>query len=498
MFPRRYFRLPPLEARASDSNVSDVLMTALGRAVDAQCAAHPACSGVYELRDGSDALAARLLLIDAAEKSLDVQYYIWRNDLSGTLLFEALLRAADRGVQVSLLLDDNNTTGLDERLAALDAHAKIEVRLFNPFLMRRWRTLGYLTNFSRLNRRMHNKSLTADRRVTIVGGRNIGDEYFGFGSEVTFADLDVLVAGPAAHDMAQDFDRYWICEVAHPAARIIPAAEEGAAQRLRRDAEARARDPRAVCYLEAAARRPLVRQLIEGRLALDWVPVRLVSDDPAKALGRASEAALIWPRLKAALGTPQRRLELVSPYFVPNPAGSKALSNLVRQGVRVRVLTNSLAATDVALVHAGYAKRRRVLLAAGIELLELKRQFAGRSLRDRGLAGSSASTLHAKTFAVDGARVFVGSFNFDPRSARLNTETGMVIESPRLATMIADVLERDMVDRAYRVRLDAHGHLEWIERVEGRDVVHRSEPSGGPLREAVISAFSWLPIEWLL
>ena len=496
-FCRLFFRLPSLEGRSFTTSLAETASTRLGQAVAGQAAAHPGCSGVYGLRDGRDALAARLLLVEATERTLDVQYYIWQNDLSGTLLFAALMRAADRGVRVRLLLDDNNTRGLDERLAALDSHPNVEVRLFNPFTLRRWRALGYLTNFSRLNRRMHNKSLTADGQLTIVGGRNMGDEYFGAAASVAFADLDVLVAGPAARETALDFDRYWNSQSSYPADGILRSAGPAARDALMRAAEHLAREPRAAPYLQAVAQRPLVRDLIAGRLALDWVPVRLISDDPAKGLARAPVASLIWPRLKQALGTPRDRLELVSPYFVPTKSGTDALAMLAKQGVKIIVLTNSLEATDVALVHAGYAKRRRALLAAGIELLEMKREFADASPRDRGFAGSSASSLHAKTFAVDRERVFVGSFNFDPRSARLNTELGFVIESPRMAGAIDDVLEREIANRAYRVRLNS-GHLQWIERIGGRDVVHTTEPRSGFWRRTTVWLFSWLPIEWLL
>jgi putative cardiolipin synthase len=492
------FRLPPLEGRSPSSGLSATADTALGRAVAPQVAAHPGQSGIFPLADGHDAFAARLLLVRAAERTLDVQYYIWHRDLSGTLLFAALYQAAERGVRVRLLLDDNNTAGLDDTLAALDAHPNIEVRLFNPFVVRRWRALAYLTDFPRLNRRMHNKSLTADNQLTIVGGRNIGDEYFGTGDHALFVDLDALAVGPVAHDVSRDFARYWASESAYPVDRLLRPVGPAAGAELLRAAETVSRQADAIPYLDAVAQRPLVRELIEHRLALIWAPTRLISDDPAKGLGRATEDNLIGVRLKEALGAPQTELTLVSPYFVPTRTGVATLGALARQGVKVRVLTNSLAATDVAIVHAGYAKHRAALLAAGIELRELKPGFGSFGGRDHGLTGSSGSSLHAKTFAVDHARAFIGSFNFDPRSARLNTESGLVIESPALAGAIADAIAADPTGHAYRLRLDDRGRILWLEQSGGREIVHQAEPGAGFWRRASIRFYSWLPIEWLL
>ena len=339
--------------------------------------AHPGLSGIVALPDGHDAFAARALLADAAERTLDARYYMWHNDMSGSLLFSALRRAADRGVQVRLLLDDNNTAGLDTVLAALDAHANIAVRLFNPFRVRRWRLLGYITDFQRLNRRMHNKSFTADGQVTVIGGRNIGDEYFDAGQAPWFVDLDVLAIGPVVSDVSRDFDRYWASASSIPAARVLPRATATSIAGVAADAARAEHHPDAAAYRDALARSSFVRDLLAHRLPFDWAGTRMLSDDPAKGLGRAPEDALLWHRLKEILRAPMRELRLVSPYFVPGSAGVEALAVIARQGVKVAVLTNALEATDVAVVHAGYAKRRKSLLAAGITLFELKRGSSG-------------------------------------------------------------------------------------------------------------------------
>src|SRR6266566_4511766 len=377
---------------------------------------------------------------------------MWHNDMSGSLLFSALRRAADRGVQVRLLLDDNNTAGLDTVLAALDAHANIAVRLFNPFRVRRWRLLGYITDFQRLNRRMHNKSFTADGQVTVIGGRNIGDEYFDAGQAPWFVDLDVLAIGPVVSDVSRDFDRYWASASSIPAARVLPRATAAAIAGVAADAARAEHHPDAAAYREALARSSFVRDLLAHRLTFDWAATRMLSDDPAKGLGRAPEDALLWHRLEEILRAPMRELRLVSPYFVPGSAGVEALAAIARRGVKVAVLTNALEATDVAAVHAGYAKRRKSLLRAGVTLYELRRT-SRIPHRKAGPLGSSSASLHAKTFAVDESRVFVGSFNFDPRSARLNTEMGFVIDSPHLARQMETTFKTTVPENAYEVRL---------------------------------------------
>ena len=456
--------------------------------------AHPGLSGIVALPDGHDAFAARALLADAAEHTLDVRYYIWHNDMSGTLLYSALRRAADRDVQVRLLLDDNNTTGLDPVLAALDAHPNIEVRLFNPFRARRWRLLGYLTDFKRLNRRMHNKSFTADGQATIIGGRNVGDEYFGAGQDISFVDLDVIAVGPVVEEVTRDFERYWTSGSAVPAAQVVAPTVASATVDIGAAAQRVEHDPVGAKYIDAVARAPFVRDLLEGNLRLEWANVHMVSDDPAKGLARAPDDTLLWTRLKEIMDSPKRELELVSPYFVPGAEGVNELTGLARAGVKITVLTNALEATDVPAVHAGYAKRRKPLLAAGITLYELKRLPGGRSARGSGLFGSSSSSLHAKTFAVDRARLFVGSFNFDPRSARLNTEMGFVIDSPALGDVVANACTQRVPELSYKVSLTESGALQWTDGNQR----FTSEPGTSLGRRLLVRNLALLPIEWLL
>jgi putative cardiolipin synthase len=503
---RMFANLPSLDGRTISRAFSDTEGTRIGRAVASQTAAHPGLSGIHPLGDALDAFAARIVMARAADRSIDAQYYIWHGDITGTLLFNELRAAADRGVRVRLLQDDNTTHGLDETLAALDAHPNIEVRLFNPFVIRSARWIGYVTDFPRLNRRMHNKSFTVDNQATIIGGRNIGDEYFGAGDGGLFVDLDVLAIGEVVDDVSSDFDRYWASASSYPADRILPRVPARRLDDLAAAASRAVESQAAQRYVEAVERLPIVTQLAESNLPLHWVPVRMVSDDPVKALGRAAPGDLLISRLERVLDCPDERLDLVSGYFVPTKAGVDAFTAMARRGVRVNIVTNALEATDVPVVHAGYAHYREPLLKAGVRLWELRSEAGAVSRRQIGARGSGGSTigssgtaLHAKTFVIDGKRVFIGSFNFDPRSARLNTELGFVIASPELAGTMDTILEQAVPPAAYEVRLSEEGRLLWIEhRLDGEEVQHDSEPGTTFLQRAAVSFLSALPIEWLL
>jgi len=491
--------LPQLAPRTPSTALQDTAATRFGSAIAPLVATHPGQSGIYPLAAGRDAFAARALLAASAERSLDLQYYIWHKDLTGTLLLDALRSAAARGVRVRLLLDDNNTAGLDPVLAELDRDPNIEIRLFNPFALRSLRSLGYLGDFGRLNRRMHNKSFTADNQVTIVGGRNVGDEYFDAAGDLLFVDLDVLAIGPAVQAVSRDFDRYWNSASAYPVAAMVRDTDAQAPATLARDAQSLRSQAPAQAYLEAIRALPFVEQLAQRSLPMEWTSVRLISDDPAKVLDGARPRTGVAAELRALLGEPRRQVDLVSPYFVPGEELTQVLGGLVRQGVKVRILTNSLEATDVAAVHAGYAKWRRKLLASGVTLFELRRGGGPETAQAHaGPFGSSGSSLHAKTFGVDGSRAFVGSFNLDPRSASLNTEMGFVIESPVLAGELDRRLTQGMPESAYEVRLEADGKLVWLEQTGKGLLRHETEPGTTAWKRATVRVLSWLPIDWLL
>jgi cardiolipin synthase C len=462
---------------------------------------HPGLTGIHALSDGQSAFAARMLMIESAHQSLDIQYYIWHDDVTGHLLFDALRRADARGVRVRLLLDDNGISGLDPVLAAMDALPNTEVRLYNPFLQRRFKALGYMTDFRRLNRRMHNKSLTADGAASIIGGRNIGNEYFNAADGVNFADLDLLAVGNVVPEVAAMFDRYWNSQSAYPLSLLIEPNALDARQHILQKLDAHGGQDAIQKYASTLKNSSFVIRLSSRNFALEWVPVKLLADAPEKTLARGEDRAqtLMLPRLGNAIGKAENRLDLVSPYFVPMSAGTEAFADLARKDVQIRVLTNSLAATDVSAVHAGYAKRREALLRAGIRLFELKPEASqADSVAPNRALGSSSASLHAKTFAVDGRRAFVGSFNFDPRSAAFNTEMGFVVDSPSLATAIHTAFDTELHQNSYEVRLGASGNMEWIDGSSGNDITWHEEPGTGLLKRGLVTVLSWLPIDIML
>jgi len=497
--------LPVGYERSDSFALQDTGSTTLGRIARDAVAAHPGRSGFRPLSGGVDALVTRLALAEAAERSLDLQYYIWRDDLTGRLLADALLRAADRGVRVRILVDDVGTKANDEVLLSLDAHPNVEVRLFNPVASRVFRGIGLLTEFTRTNRRMHNKSFVADNQRAVLGGRNIGDEYFDAQDELAFSDLDVLTLGPVVAEVSSAFDAYWNAPMAIPINALT--GRRGSAidlaalrEKLAAFVAAQADSP----YVRQA-RSHAVRQLAAGGDDLYWGPGHLLVDDPAKVTRPPEDTeGHLMPQLTGAGVQLQRELLIVSPYFVPGDAGVAWLRALVRRGVRVTVLTNSLAATDVGAVHAGYKRYREALIDSGVRLYELKPDAVELRGADKGKdkdpkgSGSRAS-LHAKTFVFDRQAVFIGSLNLDPRSVQLNTEIGVVCVSAPMAAALASRLEATLDRAAWRLEqragADGRPQLVWIET--GADGEHQldSEPEVSLWRRMGVWFLGLLPIE---
>jgi putative cardiolipin synthase len=503
--------LPPPPQKSESHAYADTAGTRIGQVTQPLATKHPGLSGARPLIDAREAFVARYVMALGAQRSIDVQTYIWHADTSGSLLAQALWDAAERGVRVRVLLDDANTAGLDPMIAALDAHPNIEVRLFNPFANRSWRIGDFAFDFSRVNRRMHNKSFTVDNQATVVGGRNIGDEYLGAETPVAFADLDVLAIGPVVPEVSSEFDRYWNSESAWPASSLLPPAAPTAADDVKQYwARQRAR-PESERFLDAVKRLPILNQMVDGTLALEWVPARVVADDPRKVLQPPDRTEThLLPHLESIFGHPQHELALISPYFVPGQAATGSLVDMANRGVNVQVLTNSLAATDVGPVYSGYVRYREQLLRGGVRVYELKpaakpprsREDDDDELQPRGIVGShgggsSSASLHAKTFAADRDRVFVGSFNLDPRSAALNTEMGVVLESRVLAAQLSDAFREAIPREAYEVRLVA-GKTVWIEKTPMGEVTYESTPGVGAVRSLWVGFLSLLSIEWLL
>ncbi|MCF8483892.1 MAG: phospholipase D family protein [Rhodobacteraceae bacterium] len=462
-------------------------------------ASHPGTSGIVMLDSGSDAFAARIHLAREATVSIDAQYYIWHDDLTGIRLLSQLQEAARRGVHVRLLVDDNGTPALDQELAALDALPTAQVRIFNPFTLRSWRPLNYAFDFFRLNRRMHNKSFTVDGIVTIVGGRNIGDVYFETGGSQTYVDRDVIAVGPAAADVSADFARYWESLSAYPASGLI-TLDPASANRLEGRDEALRDTEQGRNYAAYVHDSSFVADLLNVTLRLEWVPTRLFSDDPDKVLGLDDDDDLMIRRLFAEIGTPEHSLDLISAYFIPGTSAAQQLAGFVVQGARVRVLTNSLEATDVVAVHGAYAHYRRQLIEDGVEVYELRSQGSDkRTVREVEFLGQSSATVHAKSFSVDRRRAFIGSLNFDPRSRRLNTEMGLLIDSPLIAGDLSHWLDENLAGFAYHVGITADGKMEWSALDQaGQPVRFDAEPNTSiPLR-LLVGLIGLLPVQWLL
>jgi cardiolipin synthase C len=485
---------------------SDTGGTKLAAAVQPRVAAHPGESGLHAFADGRDAMAARLVLADAAESSLDLQYFTWNRDMVGRVLLERLFRAADRGVRVRLLLDDLGTVPSDGVLLAIDSHPNVEVRMFNPIAMRSVRKLGMVADFARINRRMHNKSFIADGQVAIVGGRNIGDEYFGASAAANFADLDVAVIGPVVREVSDVFELYWTHRTAVPISafsRQTTTPEGFAAKRAGLIAHHTAAAQSE--YAEAVRESEFVRQFQNSEVTYFWGQATIVSDHPDKVLTSSSKTDThLAPKLREVVAKTERELFLVSPYFVAGKNGVTLLAGVRQRGARVVVVTNSLASTDAVPVHSGYQRYRRALLEAGVELYEIKptarsqrRRSGGGWFGSKGPGRSSGASLHAKAFAFDRRIGFVGSYNLDPRSNRLNTEMGVLFECPIVAKRLPEETESDLAHTAYRLELDGR-RLVWVTHEGDTEVRYTSEPVASRWKRFKVQVLSWLPIEWML
>ena len=468
--------------------------TSLDRAVAPLLAAHPGLSGAVMVNDGPTAFASRALCTREAGRSLDLQYYMWHDDLCGRLLARGVARAADRGVRVRMLLDDMNAYGLDQQMLALDTHPNIEIRLYNPFRNRSglWRLLETVVRALRVNHRMHNKAWIADGRVAVVGGRNIGEEYFNAASDTNFRDLDLLLLGPVVADAEAIFDRYWNSETVVPLTALGKRDPERMRQ-LRDDDRNESTSERARGYLAQVESAHGVEAFLQGQRQPAWVDrIEVVADPPAK-WRRDDRGQWLVRRLVDAIGTATTRAWLISPYFVPGKQGTRQLLELVRKGVDVRVVTNSLAANDVPAVHAGYARYRKPLLDGGVKLYELRAQGHPGTA---GLFGSSGASLHTKAFVIDGHHGFIGSFNLDMRSATLNTEMGVLFDDAGLGSALADEFRR-LADPAlsYTLRMDANGKLRWEDAVARPPANLEREPDATLSRRVIAKVLGRLPIE---
>jgi putative cardiolipin synthase len=444
-------------------------------------------TGFHPLDKGHDALLARLAIIETAQSSIDVQYYIFRDDEAGNLIAWRLFEAAERGVRVRLLLDDMQKYD-DNDLLRFSSHPNIEVRMFNPHHLRSARGIAMLSDFERLNHRMHNKSLTVDGVVSIIGGRNVGNEYYSIESTVEFSDLDLMMVGKAVRQVNRQFDLYWNSDYSVPIEWIAPN------QDLRytdADVEAWVNE----LGLEAKfsggqydfAKLPLYNDLVNGTVELYWGTGDLLYDLPNKP---DSKQSTLIDSLSVVLDDSKTSLVFISPYFVPTEQGTKELINAVEQGLEIIIITNSLASNDVFAVHGWYAKYREDLVKGGVELWEVK--SSAEIKKNWSLTGSSRSSLHTKAMVIDKRKVFVGSMNLDPRSAHLNTEMGVVIEQPEYAQKVYDTIAKEIPKTAYELKM-VDGDLVWFDH-STRDTL-TSEPDASIWRRMGAWFSGILPIE---
>ena len=484
----------------------DTAQTTLAQIIQPLQEQHPDLTGYLVLFEPLEALATRLSLIDKAEKRLDLQYYIWDNDKVGSLALHALIRAADRGVKIRLLIDDNNAKSTEGIFLALAQHPNIEVKLFNPYRFRKYRALDMILDLKRINRRMHNKSFIADHQVALIGGRNMTNQYYNVSDNYQFSDVDVMLVGTAVKDISHSFDEYWSHEYAYKVQEVVnQSAHHLSYESLKRQLDEHYERVTVQNYLDLTSNSQAIDSLMSRDIQLDWVKAEVVKDSPDKIKSKAKKKEHLNFQLIQHLEQPEKNVDLISAYFVPEKKGAKMLTDLAKDGVKVRVLTNSFKANDVAVVHAFYGKYRQNLLEHGVQLYEflpaLNKNDLDKNTEDLAkkakvsIKGLSRSSLHAKLMALDEKQVFIGSFNFDPRSAYLNTEIGVLLNSPPLAQAVHTTMDENLSKYAYKLVLDANKKITWQRQTPQGPVIYTKEPRMKWWQRASIKMLSWLPIE---
>jgi putative cardiolipin synthase len=448
--------------------------TSIKTGVDLWLQANPGPSGFYPLINGTDALGARLRLIEAAEKTIDAQYFLMKPDSAGYVFTFALFAAADRGVRVRFLLDDIFTTVASDQLAIIDGHPNIELRLFNPISRSGLRGFNYLGDFKRANRRMHNKSFIVDNKVAIVGGRNIADEYFELNTEGEFLDLDMLMMGPVSSQVSEQFDSYWNHSRSVPAATVVGTFTEQEVAEFRANVDTKFLAAAHSIYQDAV-NSELMRSINHKETRFYSADSIVLTDDPDKLVNDISQENMILVQAMADIvESATSEVIVMSPYFVPGDRGVEFWKSIAAKGVRVVIITNSLAANNHTAVHSGYARYRKEIIRAGVELYEARAD----ALSDPGEKGghSEIMTMHTKAMMFDRERTFVGSLNLDPRSIEINSEMGVVVTSAEMSSSLAVGLFTSLGDWTYRVTLNEDDQLRWHATIDGVEVVEKSEP----------------------
>lgn len=454
--------------------ITDAGDTAMGQYVEYITAKHDGESGFLPLNQGMDALGVRLRLAEKAEKSIDLQYFLMKSDTAGAVIANALLKAADRGVRVRFLLDDVFTTVPDHSFLLINQHPNIDIRIFNPVSRRGIYIFNFIGQFDQANRRMHNKSFTVDNSISVVGGRNIADEYFQLQKNAEFVDFDILAVGPIAAEISNSFDEYWNHSRAVPIEQFIKARNKEDLETVRTDIAEEFDGIYDTVYQQALDSQ-LLQDLIAGRQPLFFAQSRVLADSPDKLTNKIDEAHMKLAReLRDVILNAENEIIFISPYYVPGKGGVQLVRDLVAKGVRVVIITNSLASNNHVPVHSGYARYRKDVIRAGAELYEA-RANAARELSGND-AGPETLTLHTKAILIDRRQVFVGSLNLDPRSIEINAEMGLLIDSEAMVDSFTQNMDQNLANRTYRVRINDKGKLEWHGRIDQQDVIETKEP----------------------
>jgi putative cardiolipin synthase len=494
--------LPKNVARPQSSAKLDTSKTTLGEVIAPAVAAHPGESGFLLFNTGEGGIQARVALVDVAQSSIDAQYYMWASDSIGRVLLDRIIAAADRGVRVRLLIDDFKSAGRDTAFAALDAHPNIEVRVFNPYARSPLRFLQYFGRFTELNRRMHNKLFVADGKVAVVGGRNLTDDYFGMGKKLSFRDFDLLAIGPVVAKAEGSFDQYWNSQYAYPITSLRKPVSGAKKDKARAKFAANVKEDLASFpYTLPRDRDDALAWLTQFEGKAIWAPAEVVYNNPNRA-GLKSKAppGVVWNRMVDLATHAEHEIVAENAYLIPQEKNAPGYRQVRERGVTVRLLTNSLGSTDVVPVNAHYSKARPELVRQGVELYEMKPWAASRELYIAHAPTSPAHlALHGKAAVFDRKTVFLGSFNLDPRSADLDTETVFVVHSPQLAEQVLQAFATDFEPaNAWRIVEVADKHkVAWITETPVRPVAEEHDPASS-WRRFVRSIEKVLPIRTLL
>ena len=447
--------------------------TSMGKSVEEWSDLHHSLSGFYPLIGGMDALGVRLRLAERAEKSIDLQYFLMKNDTAGAVMVNALLKSADRGVRVRFLLDDIFTTVPDRSFLLMTQHPNIDIRIFNPLSRRGVWLFNYLGHFDKANRRMHNKSFTVDNSISVIGGRNIADEYFQLKKDSVFVDFDILAMGPIAADISSSFDEYWNHSRAVPIEQFTTNSKKEDLETVRADVEAELDDIYETVY-RRALNSQLLQDLIADRKEPYVGPARVLADNPDKLVNKIDEKHMQLAKdLSEVVRQAKTEVIFITPYYIPGKSGVQLIRDMVAKGVRMVILTNSLASNNHVPVHSAYARYRRDIIRAGAELYEI-RANAARELDDE--KSPEVLTLHTKLFLIDRRYMFVGSLNLDPRSIEINAEMGLLIDSEPMVKNYLEGADERLAAYAYRVQVNEKGQLEWHGRIGGQTVIETKEP----------------------